>query len=59
MRIGSEVWDNGNTANDDEYKTSRIDGETSDINKRISNKSLIWYWEKVYQLEFGNLLWNI
>ena len=31
MRVGSEVWDNGNTTNSDGCKTSGSDGETSNI----------------------------
>ena len=31
MRIGSEVWDDGNTANGDGCKTPGSDGETSNI----------------------------
>ena len=38
MRVGSEVWGNGNTANSDWCKTSGSDRETSNINlKKIFN----------------------
>ena len=35
MRVGSEVWDYGNTTNSDECKTPGSDGEISNANTKI------------------------